>query len=49
MPASLLESQLQQLSYSEEEMHLVFSSSEQSAEQIVDSIMAHRAAVKAAA
>lgn len=44
MPASLLQSQLQQLSYSEDEMHLVFNGNEQAAEQIVEAIMAHRAA-----
>jgi gluconate kinase len=42
MPASLLQSQLQQLSYSQEEMYLVFSSSGQAAETIVDAI-SHRA------
>lgn len=49
MPPSLLQSQLQQLSYSEHEMHMVFSSGGETAEQLVDAILAQRAAAVAAA
>jgi hypothetical protein len=39
MPPSLLESQLQQLSYTEDEMHMVFSSSGQTADLIVNTVL----------
>jgi gluconate kinase len=49
MPPSLLESQLQQLRYSEDEMHMVFGSGGQAAAEVVEAILAQRTAVGAAA
>jgi gluconate kinase len=44
MPPSLLEPQLQQLSYTEDEMHMVFSSSGQTVDDIVNAVLLQRAA-----
>jgi hypothetical protein len=49
MPPSLLESQLQQLSYTDNEMYMVFSSSGQVAGEVVEAILLERAAAAAAA
>jgi hypothetical protein len=44
-----LQLQLQQLSYTEDEMHMVFSSSGQSAGEVVDAILVQRTAAVIAA
>jgi hypothetical protein len=44
MPPSLLESQLQQLSYTDNEMYMFFSSSGQAAGEVVEAILIQRTA-----